>query len=215
MKMKKTLLKLVVLLLSAMAFADWAADKPVGKWFEDDGDRCYVFKKDSKSRIYMDTQKDDNYRDILNLYIYTDKGNTLIRLSRPSGTFMPYDERLDMWNKFVPIVNKHIKKSYADFVEAMKKESQQLLLETAFLKPEYKQQVVATPGSVERVYTGPKNGAVTYTKPGGSRLETVRDPSQDMHVRPYKIILGEATGETGISSFNNRPYETIEYRGQL
>lgn len=170
----------------------WTDDYPVGQWFERGKFQCYIFKKDAQNRIYMSFNADDWYRDILMLYIYTDKGNSVIQLSRPPLASMPSDERKNMVNRFIPVVKKHIRKPYESFVEAIKDDSRQLLLETAVIKLGYRSRYE-----------------------NGRRIVQDREPLQDMHIRPYKIVLGDGTGKTGISSFNNRPYEIIEYYGEF
>ena len=170
----------------------WTDDYPVGQWFERENLQCYLFKKDAQNRIYMTFNADDWYRDILMLYIYTDKGNSVIQLSRPPLASMPSDERKNMVNRFIPVVKKHIRKPYESFVEAIKDDSRQLLLETAVIKLGYRSRYE-----------------------NGRRIGQDREPLQDMHIRPYKIVLGNETGKTGISAFNNRPYEIIEYYGEF
>ena len=170
----------------------WTDDYPVGQWFERENLQCYLFKKDAQNRIYMTFNADDWYRDILMLYIYTDKGNSVIQLSRPPLASMPSDERKNMVNRFIPVVKKHIRKPYESFVEAIKDDSRQLLLETAVIKLGYRSRYE-----------------------NGRRIVQDREPLQDMHIRPYKIVLGNETGKTGISAFNNRPYEIIEYYGEF
>ena len=104
-------------------------------------------------------------------------------------------------NDFIPVVKKHIRKPYESFVEAIKDKSRQLLLETAVIKLGYR--------TGTKYHSFYENGrSIEY-----ETLGQVRDPSQDMHIRPYKIVLGNETGKTGISAFNNRPYEIIEYYG--
>lgn len=148
---------------------------------------------------------DNQYRNILELFIYTDKGNSVIQLSRPPEASMPSDERKNMVNRFIPVVKKHIRKPYESFVEAMKDDSRQLLLETAVIKLGYR-----TGTKYESRYDSINGRSITVPT-----LGQVRDPSQDMHIRPYKIVLGKDTGKTGISAFNNRPYEIIEYYGEF
>ena len=179
----------------------WTDDYPVGQWFERENSQCYIFKKDAQNRIYMAFNASDQYRNILRLFIYTDKGNSVIQLSRPPEASMPSDERKNMVNRFIPVVKKHIRKPYESFVEAIKDKSRQLLLETAVIKLGYR--------TGTKYHSFYENGrSIEY-----ETLGQVRDPSQDMHIRPYKIVLGNETGKTGISAFNNRPYEIIEYYG--
>lgn len=183
----------------------WTDDYPVGQWFERENSQCYIFKKDAQNRIYMAFNADNQYRNILELFIYTDKGNSVIQLSRPPEASMPSDERKNMVNRFIPVVKKHIRKPYESFVEAMKDDSRQLLLETAVIKLGYR-----TGTKYESRYDSINGRSITVPT-----LGQVRDPSQDMHIRPYKIVLGKDTGKTGISAFNNRPYEIIEYYGEF
>lgn len=181
----------------------WTDDYPVGQWFERENLQCYIFKKDAQNRIYMIFNASDQYRDILRLFIYTDKGNSVIQLSRPPVASMPSDERKNMVNRFIPVVKKHIRKPYESFVEAIKDDSRQLLLETAVIKLGYRT-------GIKDNYSYENGRRITYTT-----LGQVRDPSQDMHIRPYKIVLGKLTEENNISAFNNRPYEIIEYYGEF
>ena len=183
----------------------WTDDYPVGQWCERENKQCYIFKKDAQNRIYMVFNADDWFRDILRLYIYTDKGNSVIQLSRPPVASMPSDERKNMANRFIPVVKKHIRKPYESFVEAIKDDSRQLLLETAVIKLGYR-----TGTKYESRYDSINGRSITVPT-----LGQVRDPSQDMHIRPYKIVRGDATGKTDISPFNNRPYEIIEYYGEF
>ena len=190
---------------SANTRSHWTDDYPVGQWFERENSQCYIFKKDAQNRIYMAFNADNQYRNILELFIYTDKGNSVIQLSRPPEASMPSDERKNMVNRFIPVVKKHIRKPYESFVEAIKDDSRQLLLETAVIKLGYR-----TGTKYESRYDSINGRSITVPT-----LGQVRDPSQDMHIRPYKIVLGKDTGKTGISAFNNRPYEIIEYYGEF
>ena len=200
----------------------WTDNYPAKQWIvEDSGHNCFILKKDTNNRIYLVVlNEDEPYRDVLSLCIFTDKGNSKIVLSKPTGMLLPSDERIDMANKLISIANKNINKSYASFVETMKKDSQKLLLKTAVIKPGYKS-VNKTEWTMEydghqRDVSGREMRATKWKWVPRNRVVEERDSSQDMHVRPYKIIqVDHSSDKVETTSFNNLPIELFEYQGQL
>lgn len=201
----------------------WTDNYPAKKWFvnEESSHNCFILKKDINNRIYLVVlNEDEPYRDVLSLCIFTDKGNSKIVLSKPTGMELPFDERMDMANKLISIANKNINKSYASFVETMKSDSQKLLLKTSVIKPGYKT-INKTEWTLEydghqRDVAGREMQATKWKKVPRNRVVEERDSSQDMHVRPYKIIqVDHSSDKVETTSFNNLPIEVFEYQGQL
>ena len=201
----------------------WTDNYPTKKWFVDDdsGRNCFILKKDINNRIYLVVlNEDEPYRNVLGLNIFTDKGNSQIVLSKPTGMELPFDERMDMANKLISIANKNINKSYASFVETMKKDSQKLLLKTAVIKPGYKTvtktEYITKYDGHQRDAAGREMQALKWKSVPQDRVVEERDSSQDMHVRPYKIIqVDHSSDKVETTSFNKFPIEVIEYQGQL
>ncbi len=201
----------------------WTDNYPTKKWFVDDdsGRNCFILKKDINNRIYLVVlNEDEPYRNVLCLNIFTDKGNSQIVLSKPTGMELPFDERMDMANKLISIANKNINKSYASFVETMKKDSQKLLLKTAVIKPGYKTvtktEYITEYDGHQRDAAGREMQALKWKSVPRNRVVEERDSSQDMHVRPYKIIqVDHSSDKVETTSFNKFPIEVIEYQGQL
>ena len=201
----------------------WTDNYPTKKWFVNDnsGRNCFIVKKDTNNRIYLIVvNEDEPYRNVLSLCIFTDKGNSNIVLSKPTGMELPFDERMDMANKLISIANKNINKSYASFVETMKKDSQKILLETSVIKPGYKTvtktECITEYDGHQRDAAGREMQALKWKSVPRNRVVEERDSSQDMHVRPYKIIqVDHSSDKVETISFNKFPIEVFEYQGQL
>lgn len=218
---------LTIFFLTTVIFAQsgnkrrhWTDNYPVGEWGVFENKNVCILKNDTNNRIYLVLEDDEKKRAILVLFVYSDKGNSEMHLSKPTGMELPFDERVDMANKFIHIVNQNSNKSYAAFMEKIKKESQKLLLETAVIKPGYKTvnktEYISEYDGHQRDSAGREMQALKWKSVPRNRVVEERDSSQDMHVRPYKIIqVDHSSDKVETTSFNNLPIELIEYQGQL
>lgn len=201
----------------------WTDNYPAKKWFvrEESGRNYFILKKDINTRIYLVVlNEDEPFRDVLSLFILTDKGNSQIALSKPNGMLLPFDERIDMANKLIRIVERNINKPYAAFMEKIKKDSQKLLLKTAVIKPGYKTvnktDFVSEYDGHQIDAAGREMQALKWKSVPWNRVVEERDSSKDMHVRPYKIIqIDHSSDKVETTNFNNLPVELFEYQGQL